>query len=306
MQYKIALMSCKEESKEVDVMRHFARSILESALETPRGRNFCLRSLSKSGVYAYSDFGDHRFVYDPSEFIGRTIFDSGGFQRDVVKNIVELVARFHSGQFGVLLEVGANIGTTTVYAALTSAFNRIVAIEPDPLNFQLLKANVVLNELSELVELHELAASESDGVAMLTRNSVNSGMSTLQRELPSRGNSLQDQFEVKTRPLDHLLASIGVEADQLALVWMDVEGHEVSAFRGMRGVLEAAPPLFFEFLPQRVSDSEVAWLEEEVLSRYQDIRYLDGRLRSMPAGGLRELSRDVEKCDILALAGSPA
>ncbi len=56
----------------------------------------------------------------------------------------------YQSEGGCLLEIGANIGTHTVYFAVTGRFGRIVSVEPDPRNLSFLRKNVALNGITEL------------------------------------------------------------------------------------------------------------------------------------------------------------
>ena len=50
---------------------------------------------------------------------------------------------------GTLVDVGANIGTTTVSGLRQHGFERAVACEPEPRNVLLLELNIVANDLRE-------------------------------------------------------------------------------------------------------------------------------------------------------------
>ena len=50
------------------------------------------------------------------------------------------------------VDVGANIGTTTIPALLSHGFETAVAIEPEPENVRVLRMNVLLNDLEDRVD----------------------------------------------------------------------------------------------------------------------------------------------------------
>src|SRR5206468_1769160 len=62
-----------------------------------------------------------------------------------------------------ILDVGANIGTTTVELLTQRPTMRAVAFEPEAVNFSLLRQNVFANGLQDRVEMHEVALSDHDG-----------------------------------------------------------------------------------------------------------------------------------------------
>ena len=65
-----------------------------------------------------------------------------------------------------VLDIGANIGTFTVAAALAAIAGRVYAIEPEPGNFAMLRQNVELNRLRN-VELLQAAVGAAAGEAVL-------------------------------------------------------------------------------------------------------------------------------------------
>src|SRR5262245_2250230 len=58
----------------------------------------------------------------------------------VLDRAVETIRRSSAVGGGLLVDVGANIGTTTIPAVTTCGFEAAVAIEPDPDNARLLRA----------------------------------------------------------------------------------------------------------------------------------------------------------------------
>ncbi len=60
-----------------------------------------------------------------------------------------------------LIDIGANIGTTTVEILHRLPGTKALALEPEPRNFALLQHNVIANDLSERVTALRLAASDT-------------------------------------------------------------------------------------------------------------------------------------------------
>jgi len=123
--------------------------------------------------------------------------------------------------FSVVVDVGANIGDFTL--GLANAAEKIVAVEPAKWNFQMLKANVRANNLGNVV-LVNAAATEREGVLFLQGNA--SDMYVVEGD---EGES------VKGLPLDVIAELHGIE--NVDVLKIDVQGHELSALRGMRRLL---------------------------------------------------------------------
>src|SRR5919108_2563991 len=75
----------------------------------------------------------------------------------------------------IFVDVGANIGTQTIYAMQTGLFSGGVAIEAEPGNISLLQRNVSANGLGDRVRTLHAAASSTKGVAWLVLNRENFG-----------------------------------------------------------------------------------------------------------------------------------
>ena len=116
-------------------------------------------------------------------------------------------------------------------------------------------------------------------------------MSTIEPpETYFRADTVGSSVQVPVETADAILAQAGIPPEEVALVWMDIEGHEPKALEGMAGLLKAAPPLYFEYAPVRYSDEEIAWIEHEVLSQYAVTRLFSDDWRDVPDEGIAALA----------------
>jgi FkbM family methyltransferase len=135
-------------------------------------------------------------------------------------------------------DVGANVGLTTLPAAVRNPQLRVFAFEPDEEVRQILWANLRANPGAEgRVEVCAVAASDREGEARFAR-SFGTGPTTLGRLLgdDERG---EDISTVRTVRLDRYFEGMQQRPD---LVKIDVEGHELSVLRGMSGLFSAGFP----------------------------------------------------------------
>ncbi|MDR7219757.1 FkbM family methyltransferase [Aminobacter aminovorans] len=97
-------------------------------------------------------FDDHFMSFSPNEYIGRSIFLSGDFDRKLADELVAFLSRrgYLPGSGATVLEIGANIGTQTVYFCRSGKVAKVIAVEPDPRNLSLIRRNVALSRLSPL------------------------------------------------------------------------------------------------------------------------------------------------------------
>lgn len=143
------------------------------------------------------------------------------------------------------LDIGANIGYYACY--LSPLVRRSYAFEPDPRNLRGLRQNV---GRAGNIEIVEAAVSSRTGTAKL-RLGAGGAVSTLE---PGAGAAVEvpittiDDF-IRTRP----------DAN-VALVKIDIEGHDIEALRGMPRLIERDQPLILiECLSIELMDICRAW-----------------------------------------------
>jgi FkbM family methyltransferase len=133
----------------------------------------------------------------------------------------------------VVIDVGANVGTTTLAAAaIVGERGHVVAIEPHPRIFGYLSANVALNAANN-VQLHNTALGEQPGTVRFTDERADdfNGVTTA-----------ADAMTLPIRRLDDLLG----EPPAISLLKIDVEGFELFVLRGSTRTLAATDCVFFE------------------------------------------------------------
>jgi FkbM family methyltransferase len=152
----------------------------------------------------------------------------------VLARAVEVTARG-----GVFVDVGANLGSTTLAALRLHGFTRAVALEPDPLNARYLRALVAVNGLEGSVAVVEAAVADHEGqLPFEARERTASG-----RRSGSGGLGEDGTVLVQAASLD-ALADRGVyEPGEVGLLWMDAQGAEAMALRGASQLLDAGVPV---------------------------------------------------------------
>ncbi len=139
----------------------------------------------------------------------------------------------------LIIDIGANHGAKTgVFLRLGA---RVVAVDPDPLNQEILRQTFLSYRLTpQPVTIVAGAVSETRGVATFFMQQPGSAMNTLSnkwvdslRSDPSRfGSDFQfsQSREINTLTLQDLVATYG----EPAFVKIDVEGHELQVMRGLQ------------------------------------------------------------------------
>lgn len=275
--------------------------LIERWLASKNMRRKVFRSLSRQGYHVHREFGDHSFIYDPSEAIGKMLDDYGDVNRaetvDIIRRGLAAAGR-DSG--GVYLELGANIGTQAIYAGLAFDFDRLMAVEPDPDTFKVLDMNVRINGLSERTQVFDVAVSDAAGTAQLQRSRRNTGVSTLRThaldEINARpgGPDTLDSVDVRLVRGDDLIAENGVAPQDIAMLWIDVEGFEPQALAGMPQILSHKPPMFIEYTPAWLTGDERALIENALFDTYATVSVHQEGGRQIDRDGFRALEKQFD------------
>ena len=216
----------------------------------PTLRDTVMNALAARGHLVFCDLGDVRFFVDPGDrVVGAWLMWHGGWQRrEIDRAVAVLSAAGRLAADAVLVDVGANIGTHTVYAMRTGRFARAVAFEPEPRNARLLGMNLEVNGLAASTLVVQKAAGAQSGSALLHLHPRNKGAHAL--ELPPSVDG-RDAIEVAVVRVEDALDQLGIRPEQVGLVWIDAEGYEPQVLQGLGRLLERAVPIAFEFAPRR-------------------------------------------------------
>lgn len=203
--------------------------------------------------------GDHGLMFASTRdrTVGKSIFVDGDWEPRALPRALGLAGVDLAS--GVFVEVGANIGTTTVAAARLA--RRVVAFEPDPLNFRLLRANLAVNLLDGKTTTINAGCSAAASSGFLTRSDANWGD---HRVSPDGDTAIQ------LLRLDDGIEEAGVRPDEVRFVWIDVQGHEPQVLTGAPEILAAGPPVLMEFWPP-VLGASAATLVDIIDARYPTV-----------------------------------
>ena len=131
----------------------------------------------------------------------------------------------------VMLDIGANIGTTSIPRVVLGDFAYIYAAEPDPTNYACLVDNVASNGLQGLVMPDRIAIGAVDGEAVLRRKTQ---IGT--HHLTATADRATD-ISVQVRSLDSWTTQLGVDLASVAFIKVDTQGWESHVLRGARQLL---------------------------------------------------------------------
>lgn len=172
----------------------------------------------------------------------------------------------------VAIDVGANIGHhTVVMAKLVGPTGKVYAFEPQRRVFQLLQANLALNQCDH-VEAFELALGERAGVGVMRPQSYDDGENPWNVGSLSLGTSVTlsnspTAHTVKVCALDELLPDI-----EVAFLKCDAQGFDYHVLRGAAAIIERChPAILTEVAPELSAGCGVDYLN--IHSLLQDLGY---------------------------------
>ena len=124
----------------------------------------------------------------------------------------------------VFVDVGANIGSYTILASAEIGAKSI-SVEPAPSTFGFLTDNISLNNIGDLVEMHNIALADNNGLIKFTetQDTVNHVAT----------DNDKDVIEVQVDTLDNI-----IKATNPCLIKIDVEGYESEVLKGASETLK--------------------------------------------------------------------
>jgi FkbM family methyltransferase len=155
---------------------------------------------------------------------------------DVIRRLVDTISSAYGADWiteRTFVDVGANIGTSAI-PALLAGFARCVAIEPEALNLQALRANLALNDLTARAVVIPAAASDHVGMTGLRIRAAASGKHSVTDE--RRGDVV-----VGTITIDSLVEGGALDVTTVGTVWIDVQGHEAAVLAGASSLIGTCP-----------------------------------------------------------------
>ncbi len=188
-----------------------------------------------------------------------------GFSFDLITALIHLYGRYEDDELtfleervfpnlppnGTCLDVGANIGNHAL--AFAPAFAQVIAFEPHPRTFRLLRLNA---ELAPNITPLNLAASDAPGEIDVEIDPFNVAATGVGRQWAKDTNTVTFQMQ-RLDDVPEIQA-----ADPITFFKLDVEGHEAPALKGAEVTLKRHKPLVaLEILAQDVDGTSTASLD---------------------------------------------
>lgn len=164
-----------------------------------------------------------------------------------LKELKTLMALFPKG--GVFVDIGANIGNHSLFAALFLDPSKVIPFEPNPLAIELLIENVVVNRLLDVFDLSNL------GIGLSNENSGGYAMEKRDRNLGA-AKMLEGKGDLEVHRADDILKDVTPD-----MVKIDVEGMELAVLDGLSGLLNRCKPVLLVEVDNENEEAFMGWVK---------------------------------------------
>lgn len=182
------------------------------------------------------------FVHNPADVIQRHHLAGEFYEPEELA----IIGRYLTPQ-SRYLDVGANVGNHVIYACRVLGVRQATVIEPNGPAIALLRLNLRLNDLQQVVDQSLLGYGLSDRASRGDMVSHRDNLGGARFDDTSAG-----PFELRTG--DELLG--GREFD---FVKIDVEGMELQCLAGLQGLIERCRPALFVEVDDANAAAFAAW-----------------------------------------------
>jgi FkbM family methyltransferase len=149
----------------------------------------------------------------------------------------EIIDHFRPKEKDIVVDIGAHIGRYTIISSKRIGPNgKVVAIEADPANFEMLNRNVNLNKLTNVTSLNYAVYSNQTKLKLYLPGKQ-SGFTIYNTIMVNRGKHQGKFIEVNGNTLDNLLEQNKINFANINWIKIDVEGAEFEVLKGAQNVL---------------------------------------------------------------------
>ena len=147
----------------------------------------------------------------------------------------EIIELFTPKEGDVVIDIGAHIGRYTIIGAKrVGTKGKVVAIEANPSNFEMLNRNIKLNRLTNIISLNNAVYSKETKIRLYLPGKE-LGHTTYNTVMSDRAKNEDKFIEVSANTLDYFLQLKGIT--DVNWIKIDVEGAEFEVLKGASNVL---------------------------------------------------------------------
>jgi FkbM family methyltransferase len=146
-----------------------------------------------------------------------------------------IIEYFRPKEGDIVIDIGAHIGRYTIIASKRVGANgKVVAIEANPSNFEMLNRNIKVNQLTNIISLNNAVYSKETKLKLYLPGEE-LGHTTYNTVMSDRAKNEDKFVEVSANTLDYLLQL--KEITDVNWIKIDVEGAEFEVLKGAHNLL---------------------------------------------------------------------
>jgi FkbM family methyltransferase len=195
---------------------------------------FC--SLHHEERYCVEAWEGIRMIVDPADCIGGNLA--------FIPQLFDVWERAAVDKFlprgGVFIDVGANIGAYSLWAAKrVGPTGRVLAYEAEPMNFSVLQENIAINRLERIIQAHRIGVSDTtESLTLRLNDGGNSGGHSFISSAPS---DRVTSITVECKSLAKLIDEANIQ--RVDFMKMDIEGFEQRVLSQFFSDVQVGSPL---------------------------------------------------------------
>jgi len=184
------------------------------------------------------------------EVIAPNFYFFGAYGLEELEKSIQFLKASNLYTEGNFLDIGANIGFMSLYSLSKKYHDNAICIEPDKVNFSILKANMKINNFQNQFSAYNTALASSTGKGKLILSKDNFGDHRIftgneVSEIDKYNNKERSIIDIAMITLDELSAT-NSSFDNVSFICMDVQGYEIEIIKGGTLFFSKGIPMLME------------------------------------------------------------
>lgn len=232
-------------------------------------KEILLQNIKNNCPYVSVFDGKHNFLFNSKDnVILNSEFINHGFEESNLYNFFCLSKKFYHNPSGIFLEVGGNVGTTTIKALDNNDVSKVITFEPATENYKMLKINKILNGYdNNKIEIYQKAVSNKSG-GFLEIGICEENFGDCRIEINKHTDRKTEKVSVIS--IDDFICENNIDIKDIGFMWVDTQGFDVFVMDGAKKILESKIPVMIEFWPKVLKENNALDLQFEIIKKYYD------------------------------------
>lgn len=209
-------------------------------------------------------------VSTKDKFISKELFKKGNSDFGKFEKAYKILNLQTQKENLNLIDIGANIGTIGITALKNNFVSKCYFFEPSPLNYKILKNNIILNDLENNSQTYQLALGAQKGHSKLLLSENDFGDHRM--KVGNHIDSFRKEFKISVESLSHYEDIIDPAN---SLIKIDTQGYEGYVLEGAKKYTSFGTPLIMEFWPLGFKNSKCFELLVENLTQSNYSYFID-------------------------------